>query len=121
MSAVYVPPKVPSVTLREITDTGRVILTFSEDMYVQPDLALLLKETNVTDWSGVTRPFLEINEKIGYYSPEEKLGYSWEIVLMTARSLEIQLNFENPIYVSMSEEPEVLEIQINSGQIFFST
>ena len=84
-------------------------MDFSEDMYVQPDLSLL-KEGTATDLSGVTRPIFDVNVRIGEDSPKEKLGYSWEVVSMTLRSLEIQLNFENPSYVSMADEAEVLEI-----------
>ena len=58
----------------------------------------------------MTRPIFDVNMSIADDSPQEKLGYSWEVVSMTARSLEIQLNFENSIYVSSSEEPEVLNI-----------
>ena len=39
---------------------------------------------------------------------------------MTERSLELQLDFEHPSYISMTELPESLEIQINGGQFFFS-
>ena len=89
-------------------------MDFSEDMYVQPDLSLL-KEGTATDLSGLTRPIFDVNVRIGEDSPKEKLGYSWEAVSMTTRSLEIQLNFEIPSYVSMEDEVEVLEIQINGG------
>ena len=40
---------------------------------------------------------------------------------MTDRSLELQLDFEHPSYISMTDIPESLEIQINGGQLFFST
>ena len=51
---------------------------------------------------------------------EDKLGFTWEIIAMTERSLELQLDFEHPSYISMTELPESLEIQINGGQFFFS-
>ena len=110
----------PSVTIGEINDKGRFDLIFSEDMYVQPDLSLL-REGKATDFSGVTRPIFDVRVRIGEDSPNEKLGYSMEVVLMSPRTLVIQLNFENPSYVSMADEAEVLEIQINGGQIFYST
>ena len=34
---------------------------------------------------------------------------------MTKRSLELKLDFEHPSYISMTEIPEILEIQINGG------
>ena len=68
------------------------------------------------DLSGVTRPVIDLqvrHEQEDLY--EDKLGLTWEIISMTKRSLELQLDFEHPSYISMTEIPESLEIQINGG------
>ena len=52
---------------------------------------------------------------IGAYTDESMLAYSWDLVKMTKRSLILQIRFENPIYVSMEEEQEVLKVTFNGG------
>ena len=62
--AGYTLPKAPIVTLSQITNTGRVTLTFSEDMSPIPDDQLaLIKTSTVTDLSSVTRPVIELHVK----------------------------------------------------------
>lgn len=39
--ASYISPSAPTLAISTITDTGKVTLTFSEDMWVIPDLALV--------------------------------------------------------------------------------
>ena len=50
----------------------------------------------------------------------EKLGYSWTIKSYKDQTLEIELLFDNPIYVSVEEEPELLQILIKDGSLFLS-
>ena len=88
-------------------------------MWVIPDLELLQNST-VTDSAGVERHVFEANVKIGYDTPVDKLGYSVEFKKMTSRSLELQLHFKHPAYVTMYDEPEVLEVRVNSDKIFRS-
>ena len=54
-------------------------------------------------------------------SDPEKLGYSWEVLRMNQRSLEIQVTFQNPLYVSVQGESEQVEIKINDGTAFISS
>ena len=49
-----------------------------------------------------------------------KMGYSWDIAGMDKRSLDLQITFENPLYISVNEEGEKLEIHINDGSAFLS-
>ena len=56
----------------------------------------------------------------GKYSKPEMLGYNWSVTQMTKRSLELQIDFANPNYVSREEEPELLEITYNGGELFVS-
>ena len=57
---------------------------------------------------------------MGQSSDPEMLAYTWEMVRMTSRTLELAINFANTIYVSAEEDPEQLEITINSGKFFVS-
>ena len=85
-----VTPNAPIITIEEITDTGRVVFAFSEDMWVIPDDELkLIKSSIVTDLSGVTRPLFNVNVRPDEDTPEEKLGLTWEPISMIKRKLEV--------------------------------
>ena len=58
----------------------------------------------------MTRPLLNMTVRPDEDTPEDKLGFTWEPIEMTKRKLEVQVNFENPIYISIAEEPEFLEV-----------
>lgn len=88
------PPNAPKVTIEEITDTGRVVFAFSEDMWVIPDDELnLIKSSNVTDLSGVTRPLINITVRLDDDPFEDEfeleLGFTWEPKRMIKHKLEV--------------------------------
>ena len=56
----------------------------------------------------------------GADSDLEKMGYSWDILGMDKRSLDLQVTFENPLYISVSEESEELLVNFNDGSAFLS-
>ena len=58
----------------------------------------------MTDFSGVTRPLFNITVRPDEDTPEDKLGFTWETTKITKRTLEIQLNFENPSYISVAAD-----------------
>ena len=84
-------------------------------MVVIPDIKMLENST-VTDSAGATRPVFETFVDLGYFTPEDKLGYTVELKNMTSRSLDLQIHFEKPSYVTMNEEPEVFKVRINSNK-----
>ena len=49
------------------------------------------------------------------------MEYSWKVVKMAERYLELQIDFKSPLYISTEEEPEMLEIIISDGSMFLST
>ena len=53
-------------------------------------------------------------------SDPEIMGYEWTTVSMNKRSLELQMTFENPLYISIQEESEVLAVTFNDGTAFLS-
>ena len=56
------------------------------------------------------RPVFSLQIIPGEYSIEEKLGYSWSVYSMSKRTLSLKFDFENPIYISADEDPEMLQI-----------
>ena len=56
----------------------------------------------------------------GAYSDFTKMNYKWRAVSYDTRSMDLQVDFENPVYISMEEEPEFIEVVINDGTIFMS-
>ena len=58
----------------------------------------------MTDFSGVTRPLFNVTVRPDEDTPEDKLGFTWEPTKMTKRTLEVQLNFENPSYISVAAD-----------------
>lgn len=89
-------------------------------MNVIPDLILIEKGTVPDDASGIQLPIFAPEVVLGAYTDESMLGYSWSVLQMTKRSLKLQITFENPIYVSMEEENEVLRVTFNGGSLFVS-
>lgn len=89
---------------------------------IPEDELKMIKPSTVTDLAGVIRPVLDmqIKHELEDDLSEDKLSYAWEVVSMTKRNLELQLDFEHTSNISMRETPERLEIQINGGQLFFS-
>ena len=69
----------------------------------------------------MTDEIIEANVLIGVDSEPQNINLTWQVVSMKSRSLEIQLNFEKPLYISSQSEPEVLEVKIKDSLQFFST
>ena len=57
---------------------------------------------------------------IGEESDPNNIKYSWDVVSMEKRKLELQLNFEDPLYISTEEEPEYLEVKMLNTNQFIS-
>ena len=57
---------------------------------------------------------------IGVYSDPNKIDYTWSVVRYIGRSLQLQIDFNHPIYISMEEEAEYVEVMIRDGSIFLS-
>ena len=53
-------------------------------------------------------------------SDPKNLKFTWDVVAMYKRKLELQLNFEKPLYVSTAEEPEYLEVRLLDTYMFIS-
>ena len=64
--------------------------------------------------------FVKPQVLIGADSDPQKITYTWDVVSMDKRSLELQFNFNDPLYISTEDEPEVLQIQILDVNYFIS-
>ena len=82
----------------------------------------------MTELERITKhTVMETGEKVfefkvitGAYSDSTKMKYKWRAVRYDTRSMDLQVDFEYPIYISMEEEPEYIEVVINDGSIFMS-
>ena len=81
------------------------------------DLAVI---KSATMKSKKAEPIFELRVAVGAYSEPEKMGYTWEPVAFSGRTLSLKISFENPIYISAEEDPELLEIVIRDGSMFLS-
>lgn len=112
----YVPPSPPKASIRSIDESGLLTISFSEDMRASEDFVNSLSKLKTKD--GL--PAFTFKVVSGAFSDQAKLGYSWKVVTFGKRSLELQITFENPIYISMEEEPEFAEVTIKQASIFIS-
>lgn len=77
--ASYVPPKAPTAKIGSMTETGKVVISFSEDMSVIPDL-VMIKTAKMTDGTGAELPIFAPEVLIGAFTDETMLGYTWSVV-----------------------------------------
>ena len=113
---VYVPPTPPQVSSVTIDDTGLVKIFFTKDMAEIADLKVVTETLSVDK-----TPIFSVKVIRGEYSLPDKMEYSWKVVKMAERYLELQIDFTSPLYISTEEEPEMLEIIISDGSMFLST
>ena len=107
MGEKYVPPSPPKATFNSITDTGLVTIGFSEDMKQLSMLEVerITKHTPIQTETaaGKKEQVFELKLITGEFSDPSKMGYTWHAVSFDTRSLELQLVFENSIYISSEE------------------
>ena len=65
-------------------------------------------------------PALEVIIIPGYYSDPKMLKFNYTITNYDPTQLNIQLNFENPLYVSSLDDPDMLQINFNAFFFFFT-
>ena len=84
----YIEPPSPSASIGDISADGTFSINFSEEIEAVPNTKLIT-EGKVVDGLGIERPVIDIKVIPGELSEESKMGYSWDIVEMTSRSLKI--------------------------------
>lgn len=63
---------------------------------------------------------MQLNVIPGQDTDPEKVDFSWEVLRMSKRSMDLQLAFENPLYISTKQDKEKLEIVFNDRIAFLS-
>ena len=80
-------PKPPVPYLAGIEQSGVVVVSFSEDMRIVPDLTMITNGTVSVD--GVRRPVFDVEIIPGVDSDPSQLSFGWSVVEMTSRSISI--------------------------------
>ena len=88
-------------------------------MQVIEDLTKL--ENGWVEIEGESFPILEVMLMKSQQEGWSKVKLNWKAILMTEYSLQIQLEFENPIDISQNIEPDWLEIVFKCPYFFVST
>ena len=105
--------------LRDIEHTGTILISFSEDMRIIPDLRMITQGT--VEVKGEQRPVFDVEVIPGRDSDPEKLSFEWNIVEMTLRTVELQLFFEEALQVSANFEPDILRLSFVDKYMFVGT
>ena len=125
----YIPPVQSKASLSAISSTGLVTISFTEDMRVlnftkkatasnEPEKEPVKEGSRLL--ADDINKILDTKVVTGDYSDPNNIKFSWDVVAMEKRKLELQLNFEKPLYVSTEEEPEYLEVQLMDVNMFIS-
>ena len=110
------PPVPPEAVLESISNEGELLITFSQDMRSMLDFAQQIRNKKMKNGKSA----FEFRVLYGALSDAKKIDYQWRVSEYSKRSLKVQIDFSNPIYVSMEEDPEMAEVVINDGSIFIS-
>ena len=78
-------PPVPH--LSAIEQTGNIVVVFSEDMYIVPDLQMIRNGTSIIN--GERKPVFDVEVIPGADSNPDELAFDWAVVSMTEREIEI--------------------------------
>jgi hypothetical protein len=82
-----------------------------------PDRVYLIKNGTIIV-NDTTQPFLEILIEPGKLSNATMLQFNWKLLNFTSGELLIQLEFENPEYVSSNIYPDQLSIIVHGFYMF---
>ena len=104
--------------VHSISDIGKLIISFSDEMIVPETLSdLELKELSVF---GEEKPNLELSINPVLSQSKEDVAFTWTIEKFTPTRLSIQIYFKNPSAISndILEEPNELVIKVWNRRIF---
>ena len=106
---------------------GGIFLQFSEPVFeiedikekktfVQipkdPERRRMQQSFEVEDVDFAEKPYIEVTLLPGENSDVSKLGFDWEVVMKDEMTLDIVVNFENPVYVSAQQPEDFIEITL---------
>ena len=84
---------------------------------VQLDLKKLEYKLSRFEWA----PVFTVSVIPSQLQDPERLMFDWEMISYTPRSMQIQLVFHTPLYISFEDEPDVLELNFGDPEIFTSS
>ena len=87
----------PTVSVSPITNTGQFSLIFSQPMLLD---GIQANSTRVLAKTELTEEHLLIMIDAGESENAEMLTFTWWVIEVTSQQIKIQLNFDNPLYVS---------------------
>ena len=102
----------PSLFIDRINNKGTVEVTFTEPL------------VNVRNLTTINETALHLEIIPGYDDYEmtdmSKLAFTWNVTYYSERKMTIQLEFEDPIYVSIAEASDVLFLRVLDMHPFVS-
>ena len=127
--------KVPPIAKFEDMDNyGNIKITFNKPMVVIPEVSGLsssgislarnpqqepskepagrLLSKKKDESYKVKLEIISLSVEPGDFSDELDLGFSWKVTEFTENALSIKVNFNKPVYVSTSAEPDFIEMKI---------
>jgi len=104
--------------IKKFTQRGEIVINFTEDLITVPDLDFINKGTVVVDGEVVPVLHLEINAAENS-NPRKRIS-EWKVISQTPRQLQIQVKFEETIFLSTEGDDDLLRITINDPFLFTS-
>jgi len=107
---------IPFIT--QITPSGLITVTFSQEMIQLPNLTYC---TNATfEEEDIIYPVMEVNILEGRSSALEDLGYFWNVTEQGKTYIKIQMYFDNPIAVSSHPQEDWVQVRFIDPYLFVS-
>ena len=115
----YVEPEAPRLSIDKTLQNGLMEISFSEDIQIVPNVTMITNGTVTVDEK--VYPVLEIEIVPGEDSDEEMLGYTWRAVSQTNRTLVVQFEFENALFISANGDRERVKVTVRDPVMFTGT
>ena len=111
------PDPVPFIA--EVTQTGKVTIHFSEaldEFFTEVDLKNMKFEAEPGEWC----PVLTVEIEPAQMQDPQNVAMEWSVISQSSSEIELQLAFEQPLYVSFEKEPDKLAIYFFYEDVFIS-
>ena len=91
----------PKAALSQIKENGDVTLDFDREMRIVPDIDMITNG-KIKSQNNEIMPIFSVDiVALSETQDRENLGFSWTIIQMTTRSLQMKVVFENARAISM--------------------
>jgi len=106
----------PVAFIQKISQTGEVLINFTEEMTTVPELDFINEGTVMVD--GVALPVVNLELKAAESSNQRKKISKWTVISQTSKQLRIQLFFEETLSVSTEGLDDILMAVFNDPVMF---